>query len=78
MKIIKERLNLRGPVDIQYAIDLAVKENRVISFPYSKSNDELRRLVLETDNKGCEIYKSCRESKTVNVVLKSIHDDFMG
>ncbi len=51
---------------VQEVIDLAVKENRVISFHCELSNEDIRESIK--DNKGCHIRKATRESTTVTVI----------
>ena len=59
---------------IQGAIDLAVKENRIVSFICTDSNDEIRKSVH--DWKDCDVIKGKPEDVVVHVFPKSF--SFLG
>jgi len=56
--------------NVQTAINMAVAENRVVRFLSSKSNEELRKEIL--DKKGCKIMKPAKLSDDVAVIPPSI------
>lgn len=55
---------------VQEAIDLAVRENRIVSFSCVDSNDEIRKAIR--DLKGCDVIKGNREDDTVHVFPPSL------
>lgn len=57
---------------IQEAINMAVAEGRVIRFLTSKSNEELRKEVV--DKKGCLLRKPAKEADEVAVIPPGITD----
>ena len=59
---------------IQEAIDLAVKEKKIVSFECTDSNDEIRKGIQ--DIKECDIIKGTPESTMVHVFPKSFN--FLG
>jgi len=63
---------------LQSVIDLAFKEQRSISFVSYKSNDELRQLLSETDDRGCHLIKAMPENYLVNVCPQSVVDFMIG
>ena len=56
-------------MNVQEEIDLAVKENRIVSFECTDSNDKIRKAVH--DPKGCDVIKGKREDTMVHVFPKS-------
>ncbi|MFA6358953.1 MAG: hypothetical protein WCY09_09885 [Candidatus Omnitrophota bacterium] len=57
---------------IQEAINMAVKENRVVRFIWEKSNEEIRKDIV--DLKNCKIMKRDREAKDMAVIPPGIED----
>jgi hypothetical protein len=57
---------------IQQAINMAVAEKRVVRFLSNKSNDELRKGII--DLKGCKLRKPAKESNDIAVIPPSVED----
>jgi hypothetical protein len=67
-------MQLENNLSIQEAIDLAVKENRIVSFSCTDSNDEIRKAMH--DLKGCDVIKGKPEDDMVHVFPESF--SFLG
>jgi hypothetical protein len=54
---------------LKAAVELAVRENAMVSFPCSDDNDVIRATILHlgTDLRGCQLLKRTKEDTAVNV-----------
>ena len=57
-------------MNIQDVIELAVKEDRIVRFTSTASNDDLRKGII--DLKGCEVIKGNPEDTNITILPPSI------
>jgi len=57
-------------MNIQDAIDLAAKEDRIVRFTNTDSNDDLRKGIV--DLKECEVIKGNPEDTNITILPPSI------
>lgn len=60
------------------AIELAVKENKTVSFYCQHSNEEIRKITKNLDLKGCHLMKRTPEDVVVYVQPSSIYEMIFG
>lgn len=75
--MIPSPIKLKKEINLQKAIDMAVREKTIVSFPCSKSNEEIRESEKLLDLKSCGFYKKTKESSMVEVCLKSIMNEIL-
>jgi len=63
---------------IQGVVDLAVKEDRSVSFLSDESNARLRKLISEIDTKDCEFMKKNLAGYMVDVYPQSVANFILG
>lgn len=73
---VNDPIHFEDSLDLQKAIDLAVKEKTIVSFPCQLSNNEIRE--ADVNWKECKFHKTHRESDIVCICLSSIQDEIFG
>lgn len=61
---------------IQEAVDVAVKENRVVVFECHDSNEDIRRSIIVGEMKGCNVIKGKQED-TIVIVIPPCYELFL-
>jgi hypothetical protein len=61
---------------IQEAVDVAVKEGRVVLFECHDSNEDIRRSINVGDMKGCDVIKG-KPEYTVIIIIPACYKFFL-